>query len=229
MSNSRDTILNKLRAVRRPFEDAPPRPRRYIPVTTLDDTSPDALLKRFTAELERLSGKVHAVEGEQAACDCVLDLLRQQSADHVLAWDFQYIPVSGLQAALKAAGVTVTFPDLHDEFRAEHAEHIKSAGAGIVGVNAAAAGTGTLIFNAEPGKGRVPTVLPPMLIAVLRIDQLLPNVEAWLARERAQGMPTVLGSSNVCFVTGPSRTGDIEMQMVLGVHGPGVVHVVVIR
>lgn len=227
MSNSREIILNKLRAARRPFEDAPPRPRQYIPVTTLDDTSPDALLKRFTAELERLKGSVHPVADDQAACDCILDLLRQHNTDHVLTWDFQHIPVKGLQAALKTAGITVTLPDLHDEFRAEHAEYIKGAGAGIVGVNAAAAGTGTLIFNAEPGKGRVPTVLPPVLIAVLRLDQLLPNVEAWLARERTQGMATILGSSNVCFVSGPSRTGDIEMQLVLGVHGPGVVHAIV--
>lgn len=227
MTSSRDLILNKLRAARRPFDDAPPRPKPYIPVTTLDDMSPDGLLKRFTFELDRLKGSVHPVEGDSGACEKVLELLRQHDTKHVLAWDFKHIPVEGLQAALKTAGVEITFPDLHDEFRAEHAEYIKEAGAGIVGVSAAAAATGTLIFNAAPGKGRVPTVLPPVLIAVLSLDQLLPNLEAWLARERAAGMPTILSSSNLCFVSGPSRTGDIEMQLVLGVHGPGVVHAVV--
>jgi len=229
MSSSRDIILNKLRAAQRPFEDAPPRPKDYLPVTTVEDTSPDGLLARFTEELERLRVGVHPVEGDEAAVAKVLDLLREYNVTYVLAWEFRYLPVEGLEAALKAAAVRVTFPDLHDEFRAEVAEDIKNAGAGIIGVDAAAAGTGTLIVSTAPGKGRVPSVLPPVLIAVITLDQIVPRIESWLARERANGLPTIRGASNLAFITGPSRTGDIEMQMVLGVHGPGIVHVVVKR
>ena len=61
MTTSCDKILNKLRAARQPFPDAPPRPKSYMPVTRLEDESPGALLERFTAELERLNGEVFVV------------------------------------------------------------------------------------------------------------------------------------------------------------------------
>lgn len=229
MASSRDNILNRLRDARRPFPDAPPRPQRYIPVTPIDDTSPETLLARFAEELERLSGKVYPVEGDAGAIEAVKALLAENVINHVLAWDFKFIPVEGLEAALREAGVEVTHPDLYRDDREAHAEHIREAGAGIIGADAALATTGTLVMSTAPGRGRTPSVLPPRLIAIVTLDQLLPNVEAWLARERAAGMPAVRDSANVAFVTGPSRTGDIEMALVLGVHGPGEVHVIVKR
>lgn len=227
MASSRENILNRLRDARRPFPDAPPRPQRYIPVTPIDDTTPAALLERFTAELERLSGKVHVVDGNAGAIDAIQALLSENVVDHVLTWDFQYIPVDGLDVALTEAGVAVTFPDLYTDDREAHTVTICEAGAGIIGADAALATTGTLVLSTAPGRGRTPTILPPRLIVVITMDQLLPNVEAWLARERASGMTNVRNSANVAFVTGPSRTGDIEMALVLGVHGPGEVHVIV--
>lgn len=229
MTSSRDTILAKLRAVQRPFPNATPRPAEYLSVTDITDISQDGLLARFTEELTRLRGNVHAVTGDAGATEKVLALLTEYEVTHILAWDFQYIPVAGLQDALTAAGIEISFPDLHDEFRAETGAHIKQAGAGVIGADAALATTGSLVVSTAPGKGRVPTVLPPVLIAVVTIDQLLPRVESWIARERALGLPTVRASSNIAFITGPSRTGDIEMQLVLGVHGPGIVHVIVKR
>ena len=227
MSSSRDNILNRLRAAQRPFPDAPPRPKAYLPVIPLADTSPQALLARFTAELERLTGQVHAVQGDDAVIATVRAILSESAVGHVLAWDFAHIPADGLEAALRSDGVEITFPDLYADGREAHSAHIREAGAGIVGADAALASTGTLVISTGPGRGRTPSVLPPRLIVVVTLDQLLPNLEAWVAQERASGMAAVRDSANVAFVTGPSRTGDIEMILVLGVHGPGIVHVIV--
>src|SRR5690606_29032002 len=157
----------------------------------------------------RLSGHVYPVESDAAAIAQVQALLQQFNVDHVLAWDFQYIPVAGLEDALRAGGCRITFPDLHAEGRAEHAELIEKAGAGIISADAVAATTGTLILSTAPGKGRTPSILPPVLIAVVTLDQFVPRLESWLAAERAKGMPAIRNSSNLCFITGPSRTGDI--------------------
>ena len=62
--SSREQILNKLRAARKPFPDAPPRPRQYQPVTTVVDMSAEGLLARFTTELKNLLGEPFVVEGE---------------------------------------------------------------------------------------------------------------------------------------------------------------------
>jgi L-lactate dehydrogenase complex protein LldG len=97
---------------------------------------------------------------------------------------------------------------------------------GLTGADAAAATTGTLVFTTAPGKGRIPTVLAPVHIAVITLNQIVPRLESWVAAQRASGLP-LTDSANFCFISGPSRTGDIEMQLILGVHGPGKVHVVV--
>lgn len=227
MASARDNILSRLRAARQPFPDAAPRPTDYLPVIPVEDATPAALLPRFIEELERLTGKVYPVEGDAGAIEALRTLLKEHEIGHVLAWDFKHIPVDGLEDALKADGIAVSHPDLYSEDRDTHAAHIREAGAGLVGADAALATTGTLVVSTAPGRGRTPTVLPPRLIAIVTLDQLLPNIEAWLARERASGLPAISNAANIAFITGPSRTGDIEMALVLGVHGPGEVYVIV--
>lgn len=229
MSSSRDRILSKLRSAQRPFHDAPPRPQTYHPVTHIDDTTPEGLLRRFTEELTRLSGEVFVVDGDDEARTKVMALLKAHNTTHLLAWHFNRIPVKKLRDAIEAEGIRISQPDIRDEFRAETLEDIRHAQVGLTGADAALATTGSLVVTTEPGKGRIPTVLPPVHIAVIRLEQMLPRFEDWLAQERAAGMASVYNSANICFITGPSRTGDIEMQLILGVHGPGQVQVVVKR
>jgi L-lactate dehydrogenase complex protein LldG len=227
MTSSREQILNKLRAARKPFPDAPPRPQQYQPVAPIDDISPDGLIKRMTFEMERLLGQVFPVDGDEGACNKVMELLKSHNATRILAWDFQYIPVKGLEKAIKDSSIEIIQPEMHDEFRAETIETIRDAQVGLTGVDAVAAATSTMIVSTGPGKGRLPTVLAPVHIAVVDIKQVVPRLEDWLAAERKNGLQKMWNSANICFISGPSRTADIEMEMILGVHGPGKVQIVV--
>ncbi|MCB9451138.1 MAG: lactate utilization protein [Anaerolineaceae bacterium] len=229
MTSSREKILRKLRAARTPFPDAPPRPKPYLPVTSLDDLSPEGLLARFTLEMERLQGQVFPVDSDDDAREKTVELLQSHDATHILAWHFTRIPVKKLRDAIEAAGITITQPDVQDEFRAETIESIRDAQVGLTGVDAAAASTATLIVTSGPGKGRIPTMLPPVHLVVMTLDQLVPRIEDWVAHERAHNLDSIRNAANVAFISGPSRTGDIEMELVLGVHGPGQVQVVLRR
>jgi L-lactate dehydrogenase complex protein LldG len=229
MTSSRDTILNKLRAARQPFPDAPLRPAQYLPVAPIDDFSPEGLFKRFSFELDRLMGQAFLVDSDEAALSCVLDLLLSHNTSHMIAWDFAHIPLNGLESAVRETGIQITQADMRDEFRAETLETIRDVQVGLTGVDVAVAATGTMVFSTAPGKGRLPTVFAPVHIAVLTLDQILPRLEDWVARQRADSLETLQKSANICFVSGPSRTADIEMEMILGVHGPGKVQVVVKR
>lgn len=226
MTTSRDKILGKLRSAN-PFPDAPPRPAKYHHVTIQPDESPDALLERFTTELINLKGEVFAVEDDASARAKVLELLEEHEARSIIAWDFKFIPVEGLEDAIRAAGIEIVQPDSHDEFRAETLSAAEAAQVGLTGADAAAATTGTLVFTTAPGKGRIPTVLAPNYIAVIRQDQILTRIESWIARIRANALGDIRDHANFCFISGPSRTGDIEMELILGVHGPGRVQVIV--
>ena len=227
MTSSRDRILQKLRSARDPFPDAPPRPKQYVPVTRLDDN--EDLLERFTAELVRLNGEVLVVDDDAAACQKVIELLQSHEAQTVLAWDFQYIPVANLENDLKTQGIGARFPEIHDEYRAEVLETLAEVPVGLTGADAAAATTGSLIVSTAPGKGRIPTVLPRVHIAIIRQDQILPRLEDWIAQQRADGLNHVQSVANLCVITGPSRTADIEKNLVLGMHGPEQLQVIVKR
>ncbi len=217
-NSSRDRILGALRANRRPFEDAAPRPSPYLPVTRLDD--PD-LVARFKAEIERLSGKFHVPADSQAAIDLVLSLIGDDQA--VIAWEG--LPLPGLDAALAGRHIRVVVPHARGEQRSAELANAEPIRVGITGADAAFATTGTLVLVTDDGHGRLPSLLPPVHIALLRRDRLFPRLEDWIAKE---SRAAVAGSSSIAFVTGPSRTGDIEMQTILGVHGPGVVHVILL-
>jgi L-lactate dehydrogenase complex protein LldG len=224
---SRDEILARLRAAANPFPAAPPRPKHYLTVAPVPDESPAGLLRQFQFELDRLMGKSYLVEGDSGARACVLDQLRQQGTNHLLAWDFAHIPVAGLEDAIRKEGIEITHPVTQDEFRQETIAHIQGAQVGLTGADAAIAATGTLAFSTGPGKGRIPTVLAPVHLAVIEAAQIIPRLEDWVARQRAAGLEGIRRAANICLISGPSRTGDIEMELILGVHGPREVIVII--
>ena len=81
--------------------------------------------------------------------------------------------------------------------------------------------TGTLALEARPEQPRSLTLLPPVHIAVVPRSRLVGDLFDLFAAQRA--LPSCLS-----LITGPSKTGDIELRLVTGVHGPGEVHVVLV-
>jgi L-lactate utilization protein LutC len=213
--NSRDRILQKLR-VNRPFEDAPPSPESYLPITRLEEAD---LVARFRAEVERLTGRVHTPADAEEAIELVLEIVGESTS--VMTWEA--LPLPGLTDALTARGVSMIVPHARgDRTVLIEAEQVR---VGITGASAAFAATGTLALATNAQQGRLPSLLPPVHITLLSRERLLPRFEDWITAEARASLAT---SNSIALITGPSRTGDIEMQTIVGVHGPGILHVIVI-
>lgn len=210
---SRDAILRRLRATRPPFADAPP-PGEYLPVAPLDAVDRAALVERFVRQAEALNCVVHRCASADEAHAAVLQIIAPDQ--RALCWDFEHIPLPELADALSAAGIAIAPPDDSD------------ARVGITGVDAALAATGSLVIGAGPGKARQVSLLPLVHIAVLRAEQILPHMEAWVAALRAGGIDTFTAASSTVIISGPSRTADIAMESILGMHGPGELHIVLL-
>ena len=96
--------------------------------------------------------------------------------------------------------------------------------AGVTGAFAAIAETGTLMLVSGPESPTRNNFLPDTHIVVLRASEVVACYEDGWDRLRAQGaMPRTVN-----FITGPSRTGDIEQRLVLGAHGPRRLHIVIV-
>ena len=93
-------------------------------------------------------------------------------------------------------------------------------GAGVSHAEYGLADTGSVVLAASPEEPRGRSLLPAVHVSVLAEDRILPGL-AELFEAVRDDLPSALA-----IVTGPSRSADIEQQLVVGVHGPGEVHVV---
>jgi L-lactate utilization protein LutC len=101
---------------------------------------------------------------------------------------------------------------------------IAATDVGITSADYALADTGSLVFFSESGESRLLSLLPPCHIAVIESSKIVPSLDDVF---RLRPMPAAESSAMV-VITGPSRTADIEMRLVRGVHGPGEIHVIII-
>lgn len=207
MSDARLAILAKVRQaqVRARLPEAPeglPRRLAYPPM------DPPALRARCRAELELLGVEVHAAETDAAARGLVKGLIRGKT---VLSWDPDQLPC-GTAECLE--GEKVLFG--HDP-----REEQGKADIGLTGCEAVLAETGSVAMVGGPGRPRTPSLLPYVHLVVIRGSDLVLGMGEFFDRYREAARPPY-----VVFITGPSRTADIELSLTLGVHGPG--HVIAI-
>jgi L-lactate dehydrogenase complex protein LldF len=101
---------------------------------------------------------------------------------------------------------------------------------GISGANMAIAETGTIVLVTNEGNADLTTTLPPVHIALFGIDKVVATLEDAVAVLRMlprSGTGQVM-TSYVNWITGPSRSADIEQSLTIGVHGPREMHCVIL-
>jgi L-lactate dehydrogenase complex protein LldG len=240
-SNARSEILDRLRGTlaaqssifrdgtRR--DDLPPIPT----AVTEAQGDPLALAHLFGERLEGVQGSYEIVEAPDVVSRIVQRIAHWRGrppnplieADGVLSWDPAQLPLPRLEPQLRDAGIALVVPgDLHDRKSRDRAAALD---VGITGVDAAFASTGSVVLTSGAGRSRAASLLPLHHILLVPMRKLFPTFESWLAKERGDGGldDLVTRAGQVVFVTGPSKSADIELQLTLGVHGPGAVHAVI--
>ena len=166
------------------------------------------LAEQFALELAAVAGTPH--RGEKAA-DVARAVL---PAPSLVAMDGDG-ELDALATELVVAG--------HDVLRptdASFLERLPVAAVGITRCAAAIADTGTLLLLFDEARPRSTSLVPRVHLAVVREADLVASLPDAFAR-----IPSP-PPSGLVFVTGPSRSADIEQLLTLGVHGPAEVHVV---
>lgn len=213
MSDARTNILGRLRAVQ---SDLPEIEETvdFRPMVPLENVDSAELRTRFIHEATKLNCIVHEVDSEDAAFAVVSQLM--DTNRQFVSWDDAFVPISDFTVRMGEAG-----------FERVSAENTQTE-IGITGVDAALAATGSLVLMSAAGKLRSTSLLPTTHIAILSASSIVPDLETWFAQQRHDSLTAFQDASNVIVISGPSRTADIGMELVLGAHGPGTVHIVLL-
>lgn len=213
MSDARKAILAALR--QQPTTHVPPLPEVMSSgggtAVELDDR-----IQTLTEILAKLGAPVDVAADLAAASSRVAQVLSEHGATSLALSDADLVRsvADQLPASIEQFG--------HDAER----EQLLSSNAGLSTAQWAIAETGTLVLVSRDERHRLATLLPDLHIALVPASQLLATLGDGFARLASDG--TSPDSPTITFVTGPSRTADIELELVVGVHGPKALHVVIV-
>jgi L-lactate utilization protein LutC len=224
MADSREAVLQRIRqAVADGNQSGAAKEPPSRGDVGYQGAGPD-LVKRFCDEVIAAGGRAYRVADASSASACVLELVKAMSARRVLLGRGAVLDSLTLPRVLRERSIEV---HVVDELQASSLREVFfQADLGITGVAHAIAETGTLVMATSPNDPRSISLLPPVHIAVVGQSQIVPDLFDLFALLEAgkENLPSCLS-----FITGPSKTGDIELKLVTGVHGPGEVHVVIVN
>jgi len=212
---SRDQILADVRAALRLAMPAPHHhPHPDWPVAAPHPWP--SLLAQFRERFEGLGGRWHDA-ADRAAFDRHLVTVARQHAG--LVWVARdpdgLLDRLDVADTLAAAGV-----DVVRSFEGPaQADRLTLS---ITATTAAIAESGTFALIPSPGQGRLSSVIAPAHLTVLDPERVVATLGDFI--RQAEGELGNRRASAAILVTGPSRTADIEGQLLVGVHGPGQVH-----
>jgi len=198
--------------------------------------APEELVPRFEAELEKVAGSAYRARTLQELEEVLRSILETSGATTVVLSRNPLLGQLVLQEKLQAWGQNVSLwpagsgrageADERQRFR----EQSFSAAVGITGVDFVLAESGTLVLSSVTEGAQLASLAPPVHVALYRRGQVLGSLEEVLERLPVpRDVEADAPGRSVVFVTGPSRTADIEQILIRGVHGPRYVHAILVE
>jgi L-lactate dehydrogenase complex protein LldG len=171
--------------------------------------SREAEVEAFLNEVRKLSG----IAQEQAPGSIALGLaalVGEQAVRKATVWETAYLSGLAIKGKLESLGVELV--------PANAGKHeLAQCDLGITEADYLLPETGTLVLRSSAEKPRAVSLLPRVHLAIVRPEMLRADLHQVFAEAK--------DSNYLVFITGPSRTADIELTVTLGVHGPKILYV----
>ena len=201
------------------------------------------LVETFTARAEEVSAVVRPVASLDAALDYVVDLCAAKEAcQWLLAGCEAPLSDSADNLCATVAAKTMAAPGFSGELRSRLDERCRDKGIGLtdrslrehlggidVGLTLAEAGiadTGTLVIDSSSEEIRLATMISEVHVAILAADKIVSTADDLAA---SLGEALARPGNFTAFITGASRTADIERVLAIGVHGPLALHILILE
>lgn len=210
------------------FPDVFSRPdvtRRLAAISDRSGEERQALLGRFQQSGAEIRLQVHLAADQTAAAEIIADIAQRTEPEfnterQIIQHENKVLTELKLVGRLAVDGVVVHTVNPQDP------EARSKTIASYIGITAAewgVADSATVVQLTEPGKARSTSLVPSIHIALLPIERIVADLSELQAL--LQENPP---SSSYVFISGPSKTGDIESYLVYGAHGPKEMHVIVL-
>ncbi|MSQ93008.1 MAG: hypothetical protein EXR98_00460 [Gemmataceae bacterium] len=201
---------------------APPLPERAG--VGYQGGGPDPV-SRFCQELAAAGGKGYVAADSDAVLHTIQSILQAHNARKILLTCGGLIDRLDLPARLRELSLEVRTTD---DVQSDPREDFFSDDVGITNVHRLIAETGSVVLASKPNEPRSASLLPPVHICLADHSQLLSDLFDLFDIFAPTGSSIQsLPPSCLTLITGPSKTGDIELKLVTGVHGPGEIHVII--
>ena len=200
----------------KPLAEAPTPPEILEPVTRLVQ-SEIGLPELFATRAQANKMHVESVSPDSVA-NAMIDLLRAKNLKRIAMPASSSLEKLGVAKALRAAGLQVSGWDQIT------LDELYEFDASVTDVTWAIAETGSLVIKSSRNHGRSISLVPMVHVAIVEPKNCVPDLLDLMEILEKEGV-----GNNVTIITGPSKTADIEGALVVGVHGPGEVHVFVLK
>lgn len=181
---------------------------------------------RFAAEVDAVGGTAVIVSNLTAARELLARWLTEGGFRSALTWEHELLARLGLAELLAERGIVRHTHRTLAELPAEgRRTTVLACDVGITSCDWAIAETGTLVVCSRPGQERIASLLPPVYFSIVERGQLVPDLVDAIGVLQTERAPL---PNNITLITGPSKTGDIELELTTGVHGPGQWRVIVV-
>lgn len=195
-----------------------------------DEHEQKALLDLFIEQAKPINMSVIPLKTASMAGLAIKELIQNTKPEwgdekSVITWNHPLINELNLDEILSEDEVTLYNTRTSEEPDQEEREKIRSlllkSYIGITSADFCVAESATLVLRTRPDQPRAVSLVPSIHVAVIKMDQLMKNLTELYFRLKWDPKEKEIGLTNcMTFISGPSKTGDIELQMVHGAHGP---------
>ncbi len=230
MTTARNAILSRLTHV--PQQSSRARQHVSLPVLTREADAATTPIEQFGAALERIGVTWEVADNPVSARLYLATALQADAITRVLTWDPAHLPAPGLLDTMNVLGIETTIPDLRaapprlrpqdPDSRGDLLRALAAVEVGIVAADAGFEDTGAIALRGGEGRPLLAVCLPRRVVVLLPASKVFPSLSHWPASETAQA------GAVTTFLAGPSQSLDLELIRAAGIHGPRLVHVVLV-
>ena len=177
-----------------------------------------SVFKHLRDNFVSVGAHIARVQNMEEVSQFIANKSHELSAKYIIRQNEQALQDLGLEEQLPDVQISVWNSQADENWKARAAE----ADIGVVMADYATAYTGSVTVLSSPEKGRSVSLLPTVLIIIIPVDRLYTRLGETLDRFDEAGRENL--PAGIHFISGPSRSSDIENDLTIGVHGPGIVY-----